>query len=435
MAERPIFSTNGDPLSDGDINANFEDVHPPLNPAQIDVEASRCLFCYDAPCITACPTAIDIPKFIRQMATDNMTGAAKTILSANIMGGTCARVCPTEVLCEQKCVLNAGEDAPIKIGALQRSAVDYLIENHDGHPFERAPPTGKLIAVIGAGPAGLACAHALAKLGHSIRIYEAKPKPGGLNEYGLAPYKMVDDFAAREVQFILGIGSISIHYNKALGRDVTLDGLRESTDAVFIGIGLSKPRWLGVEGEDLPGVSDALGFIEHIRQAGDLAKLNIGNDVVIIGGGNTAIDASVQAKRLGAKNVTLVYRRGAEQMGATIWEQELAAKNGVMIRHWASPVRICGQETVTSVRFDDMQLKSGKLVAAGEPFEIKADQVLKAIGQQLVSEDLSIIKSSSMIMHKRLWQAYLPAAIVLPRGKISRFRPLKTANRPHAALL
>jgi len=358
----------------------------------VQVEASRCLFCYDAPCVTACPTAIDIPKFIRQIATGNVTGSAKTILSANIMGGTCARACPTEILCEEKCVLNTGEHQPIEIGALQRCAVDHLMDTATSHPFVRAAPTGKTVGVIGAGPAGLACAHELALYGHDVTIYEAKPKAGGLNEYGLAAYKMVGGFAAKEVAFILDVGGIDIENGQALGRDFSLGDLQAKHDAVFIGIGVTNPRALGIEGEGLGGVSNALDFIETIRQSDDLSKLNPGDDVVIIGGGNTAIDAAVQAKRLGAENVTLAYRRGPSQMGATQWEQDLAATNGVVIKHWISPLAILGDSSVKSVEFEYMRLVGGVLTGSQDRLYLNADRVYKAVGQTLVSKDLAGLK-------------------------------------------
>ncbi|MBL4854200.1 MAG: NAD(P)-dependent oxidoreductase [Robiginitomaculum sp.] len=392
MGERLVHSQGGGKLSAREIADNFSDLHPPLNAQQVHVEASRCLFCYDAPCVTACPTAIDIPKFIRQIATENVTGAAKTILSANIMGGTCARACPTEILCEEKCVLNTGELRPIEIGALQRRAVDHLMDTATVHPFVRAAPTGKTIGVIGAGPAGLACAHELALRGHNVTVYEAKPKAGGLNEYGLAAYKMADDFAAKEVEFILGIGGIDIKNGQALGRNFSLGDLQEKHGAVFIGIGVTNPRALGIEGEELDGVSNALDFIEAIRQAGDLSKLNPGNDVVIIGGGNTAIDAAVQAKRLGAENVTLAYRRGPSQMGATEWEQDLAATNGVVIKHWVSPLAILGEGRAQSVEFECMRLVDGVLTGSLDRLYVNADRVYKAVGQTLVSDDLTGLK-------------------------------------------
>jgi dihydropyrimidine dehydrogenase (NAD+) subunit PreT len=392
MGERSVYNQTGGSLSAREIADNFSDLHSPLNAQQVQVEANRCLFCYDAPCVTACPTAIDIPKFIRQIATENVTGAAKSILSANIMGGTCARACPTEILCEEKCVLNTGEHQPVEIGALQRHAVDHLMDTTTDHPFARAERTGKTVGVVGAGPAGLACAHELALSGHDVTIYEAKPKAGGLNEYGLAAYKMADGFAAKEVAFILNVGGIDIKSGQALGRDFSLGELQEKHDAVFIGIGVTNPRTLGIEGEELDGISDALGFIETIRQADDLSKINPGDDVVVIGGGNTAIDAAVQAKRLGAKNVTLAYRRGPSQMGATQWEQDLAATNGVVIKHWLSPLAILGEECAQLIEFERMHFVDGVFTGSGDKLSINADRVYKAVGQILVSSDLAGLK-------------------------------------------
>ncbi len=389
MGEHPVLSTSGGTLTAAEIAANFDDLHPPLNAEQVSVQASRCLFCYEAPCVTACPTSIDIPKFIRQIATGNSLGAAHTILEANIMGGTCARACPTEILCEQKCVLHTGEDEAVQIGHLQRHAVDLLIAKNGLHPFTRAKDSGEKIAVIGAGPAGLACAHELARRGHEVTVFEAREKPGGLNEYGLAAYKMAGGFAAREVDFIMGIGGIQLECAKALGRDVSLADLRADFDAVFLGVGLARPRRLDIAGEDLAGVEDALTFIERIRQASDLTTVDPGGNVIVIGGGNTAIDAAVQARRLGARQVTLVYRRGPAQMGATAWEQDLAAINGVTMMHWARPVRLSGNGSIRTVEFERTRLEDGKLTGTGEHFTLQADRVYKAVGQQLVDEGLA----------------------------------------------
>ena len=388
MAEVITLISKGAPLTREEVDQNFDDLHPPLSAQESRIESSRCLFCYDAPCVQACPTSIDIPKFIRQISTNNFTGSAKTILGSNIMGGTCARACPTEVLCEQKCVLNAGENKPIKIGQLQRVAVDHLMETANSHPFERAPSTGKTVAVVGAGPAGLACAHALACDGHDVVVYEAKSKSGGLNEYGLAAYKMVNDFAAKEVEFILEVGGISIKKGTALGRDVQLSDLQESHDAVFIGVGLARARKLGLDGESLSGVRDALGYIESLRQASDLTSVEHGNDVVVIGGGNTAIDAAVQSKRLGARHVTLAYRRGPEEMGATDFEQDLAATNGVNIIHWSTPVGLSGNGSVQRIKLERTKSVAGKLEMTGETFELETDQVLVAVGQSMIPDTL-----------------------------------------------
>jgi dihydropyrimidine dehydrogenase (NAD+) subunit PreT len=376
-------------LSAKQLAENFADVHPPLDRARALVEASRCYFCYDAPCLQACPTGIDIPGFIRKIATDNVKGAAVTILQENIMGGACARVCPVEILCENSCVRTAQEAKPVQIGALQRYATDALLER-DIQPFTRAPASGKRIAVVGAGPAGLACAHRASMLGHDVTVFEAKPKSGGLNEYGIAAYKVPENFAQREVDFILSLGGIRIDAGKALGRDISLANLRRDFDAVFLGIGLAGVNALQLEGETMHGVMDAVAYIERLRQAQDKAKLEIGRRVVVIGGGNTAIDIAVQAKRLGAEDVTIVYRRGPDHMGATGHEQDFAQINGVKIKHWARPVRlIAHQGKLKEVEFEYTQLDDkGRLMATGDRFTLLADMLFKAIGQTFVRAPL-----------------------------------------------
>ena len=366
----------------------FDDLHGPLNDLAALKAADHCLYCYDAPCIQACPTAIDIPAFIRQIGTGNVTGAAHTILSENIMGGTCARACPTEVLCEQACVLNSDSHNPVEIGLLQRYATDHLMAQNGPHPFRRAANSGRHIAVVGAGPAGLSFAHRAAMLGHKISLYEAREKAGGLNEYGLAAYKMVDNFAAREVDFLLGIGGIDIHHGQRLGQEITLDVLRASHDALFIGVGLGATNGLGLDGENKAGIIDATDFIETIRQADDPSRLNLGNDIIVIGGGNTAVDAAVQAKKLGSRNVTLAYRRGLDQMGATAFEIDLAQRNGVMLRLWSKPVALHGKDAITAVTFENTRLQAGQLIGTGETYLVDCDGLLKAIGQKLIEPPL-----------------------------------------------
>lgn len=370
--------------TEDDRASPYTDLTPAMTPVQALAESNRCLFCYDAPCIKACPTGIDIPAFIRSIATGNLKGAATTILSENIMGGTCGRVCPTETLCEQSCVRNRAEDRPVAIGRLQRHATDRLIDGEPAHPFPRAAATGKRVAVVGAGPAGLSCAHRLATLGHEVTMFEAKAKSGGLNEYGLAPYKMADDFAQREVAFILGVGGISVEHGRRLGADLSLDSLRADFDAVFLGVGLGSNNRLGIPGEERAGVEDATAFIERVRQASPGQPPAVGRSVVVIGGGNTAIDAAIQAKRLGAEDVTLVYRRGRAQMGATAWEQELAQTEGVVLKTFAAPKEI-GDTTIT---FERTRLSDGKLAGTGETFTLQADMVLKAVGQKLTADAL-----------------------------------------------
>lgn len=366
------------------LNASFADLHAPLGDHEALVAADRCYFCHDAPCITACPTDIDIPLFIRQIATGTPEAAAKTILTQNILGGMCARVCPTETLCEEACVREAAEGEPVRIGRLQRYATDTLMAQ-GVHPFSRAAPTGKRIAVVGAGPAGLACAHRLAMYGHDVVVFDARPKPGGLNEYGIAAYKSTEDFAAREVEWLLQIGGIEIRTDMALGRDVTMDDLQGAYDAVFLGMGLGGVNALTAPGADKDGVLDAVDFIADLRQATDLSTLPVGRDVVVIGGGMTAVDAAVQSKLLGALNVTMVYRRGRDRMNASVWEQDLASAKGVRIITNAAPVAVHGNGSVREIEFE---FTDDDLNPTGQTFRLAADQVFKAIGQTLSGEDL-----------------------------------------------
>lgn len=377
-------------LSAEEYERNFSDLHPPLSSLESVVEADRCYFCFDAPCVHACPTAIDIPMFIRQIQTKNPIGAAQTILEQNIMGGMCARVCPTEVLCEEACVRMTAEEKPVKIGLLQRFATDRLFE--DGRQlFTRTSETGRRVAVVGAGPAGLSCAHRLAMMGHSITIFEANEKPGGLNEYGIAAYKTVNDFAQREVEYILDVGGIEIEYGKRLGRDIHLEDLRRDFDAVFLGVGLGGTNALNIENDDIEGAEDAVRYIADLRQANDLSRLPVGRRVVVIGGGMTAIDIATQSKLLGAEDVTIVYRRGQDQMGASRHEQEIAQTRGVLIKHWARPARILSADgEVSGVEFElTREDENGRLVGTGERFTIDADVVFRAIGQNLMSEDIN----------------------------------------------
>jgi len=364
------------------IERNFVELHAALSPHQAAVESARCLFCHDAPCTEACPTGIDIPGFIRKISSGNIRGAAMTILNENIMGGTCANVCPVEELCEQVCVKNTAEHQAVRIGSLQRHATDYLFAR-GVQPFERKPDSGKHIAVVGAGPAGLACAHRLATHGHQVTVFEARNKAGGLNEYGLAAYKMCDQRAAKEIEFILGVGGIEVHTGQELGVDVSLTSLRQVYDAVFLGLGHNAVNLLGIDNEQADGMENAVNFIARIRQE-DLQTLPIGRRVVVIGGGNTAIDIAVQIKRLGAEYVTLVYRRGRADMGATLFEQELAQTSGVLIKTWASPCQlIVDNAGVNAVTFEYTQKNDqGRLSGSGDFFTLEADQVFKAIGQR-----------------------------------------------------
>ena len=371
---------------------NFCDAHPPLTLAEARIEADRCYYCFEAPCQTACPTGIDVPSFIQRIADNNIRGSAHAILSANPLGGMCARVCPTEVLCEQACVRNTHEDKPVEIGQLQRYATDAYMANPGAPMFTRSKASGRKVAVVGAGPAGLACAHGLARQGHDVVVFDANAKPGGLNEYGLATYKTVDDFAQKEVEWLLSIGGIEVRAKTALGRDVTLEQLVTDYDAVFLGMGLAGVNDIGIADSDASGIRHAVEFIAELRQARDYAKVPVGRRVVVIGGGMTAVDAAVQSKKLGAEQVTIVYRRGAEAMSASSHEQDWARTNGVTIRHWAAPNAVLATGgKVTGMRFAATAQKDGKLVETGETFDLQADTVLKAIGQSFIAQPLGAL--------------------------------------------
>ena len=369
-------------LNTQDYHDNFSDKAPPFDAHEAAVAADRCYFCHDAPCMTACPTSIDIPLFIREIQTGQPKAAARTIFDQNILGGMCARVCPTEQLCEEVCVREVAEGKPVEIGRLQRFATDTLMAE-GAHPFPRAAATGKTIAVVGAGPAGLACAHRLAMLGHEVTLFDAREKAGGLNEYGIAAYKTVDDFAQSEVAWLLQIGGITIETSKALGRQLHLDDLRKGFDAVFLGIGLAGVNALRIDGEQQSHIRDAVDFIAELRQAGDLSKVAVGRDVVVIGGGMTAVDAAVQSKLLGAEHVTMVYRRDRDNMGASAAERHHAASKGVRIITGATPVRFIGDAALQAVEFAYTEVTPDGVRETDETFRLKADQLFKAIGQTL----------------------------------------------------
>ncbi|HEV7815465.1 MAG TPA: NAD(P)-dependent oxidoreductase [Janthinobacterium sp.] len=376
-----------------ELAGHFSDLAPALTARQAAIESARCLYCYDAPCTRICPTGIDVASFISNIHEDNINGAAAGILRQNIFGGSCARVCPTEILCEAACVRNHdAEGQPVKIGLLQRYATDHM--TFSGHPFARAPATGKTIAVVGAGPAGLSCAHRLAMLGNDVVVYEAREKAGGLNEYGIAKYKLTGDFAQEEVAFLLGIGGIRIEYGQVLGRQVQLRELHGQYDAVFLALGLGASRRLGLAGEDAPGLLAAVDYIAALRQASDLGALPLPPRVIVIGAGNTAIDMAVQIRRLGAEEVTLAYRRGEESMTATRHEQDIAKAHQVRIRTWAQPRQVLLDEAgrVAGMRFEKTAPAdvNGRLAGTGETFDIAADAIFKAIGQALDADSLAM---------------------------------------------
>ncbi|MFL2813054.1 MAG: NAD(P)-dependent oxidoreductase [Paracoccaceae bacterium] len=370
-------------LSEEDYSNNFSDAYPGFTNYEAKVEADRCYFCYDAPCISACPTEINIPLFIRQISTEMEEEAAKTIFDQNILGGMCARVCPTETLCEEACVREAAEGKPVKIGRLQRYATDTLM-NNNVHPYYRDETNGKKIAVIGSGPAGLACSHRLAMLGYDVEIFESKSKAGGLNEYGIATYKSVDNFASKEIDWLLKIGGIKINFNKTLGKDFSIDELRKSFDAVFIGCGLQDTNKISINDSSDKLVEDAVDFIADLRQINDFSSLPIGRNVVVIGGGMTAIDAAVQSQLLGAEKVTIIYRRNLDNMSASQKEQNNATSKGVKIIANAIPTSIEKNIDIHKLKlsYTEVDTKTGQLKELDQTFSIEADQIFCAIGQK-----------------------------------------------------
>ena len=369
-------------LPDERYASNFADLHDPFTSHEAAVAADRCYFCYDAPCVDACPTAIDIPLFIRQISTGSAMAAAKTIFDSNILGGMCARVCPTETLCEEACVREAAEGKPVEIGRLQRFATDLSMASGT-HPYSRAEATGKRVAVVGAGPAGLACAHRLAMKGHEVSLFDPKDKAGGLNEYGIAAYKVVGQFASREIDWLLEIGGITLNLGAAPLTSERLQELRSEFDAVFLGIGLAGVNSLAVEGAGLENVEDAVEFIAGVRQSRDLSEVAVGRNVVVIGGGMTAIDAAMQSRLLGADTVTIAYRNNKERMSASGFEQELATSNGIRIVTNARPKRLLGDGKVQSIELERTESGEEGLRDTGETIQLPADQVFIAIGQRL----------------------------------------------------
>lgn len=358
---------------------NFAELKKPLRKEEARVEASRCLYCYDAPCVKVCPTHIDIPRFIRQIAAADPLGSAETILEANALGHSCARVCPVEVLCEGDCVYHDWHEKPIQIARLQRYATDALHVSGE-RPFDPGPDNGLRVAVIGAGPAGLSCATYLRRLGFAVSIFEKRPLSGGLNTYGVAEYKMDQKTSLDEVRWLFSMGC-DIVQNKEIGVDLPVEKLLKDFDALFMGIGLGGTHHLGIPGENLKGVYDALSFIELVK-AGDRKRAGGSQCTVVIGGGNTAIDATTQSKRSGAEDVVLAYRRGREDMSAYDFEVELAKSDGARLLTNAVPKRILGKSKVEGVEFVRSQMKNGKLIEVPRSkFVVDCDRVIKAIGQ------------------------------------------------------
>ncbi|MBI2981635.1 MAG: FAD-dependent oxidoreductase [Deltaproteobacteria bacterium] len=362
-------------IGGGENKEPFSKIKPRMTEQEAVVEASRCLFCHDAPCVQACPTDINIPLFIRQIMSRNPNGSAKTIFTQNILGRSCADVCPTEVLCEGSCVYLGMNKKPIEIGRLQGFATNQAIGNKICF-FNRGEATGKRIAVIGGGPAGLACAHELTVLGHEAVVFEANEKPGGLNRYGVAPYKYSNAESDEEVAYLSEIG-FEIRTGVRIGTDISLEELEERFHAIFLGVGLGSSKKLGIAGEELGGVFGAAEFIHHLREKEQ--KMTVGKNVVVVGGGNTAIDAAVESAKLGA-HVTLVYRRTENKMSAYDFEVNWARQNGVAFVFETSPVEILGEKKVSAIRFKKSPpFEKG---GSGGIFTIECDQIIFATGQE-----------------------------------------------------
>ena len=391
------------PLEPSQIEQNFAEINPAMTPAEAAVEANRCLYCYDAPCMHACPTHIDVPSFIKKIASGNLTGSARVIFDANPIGATCARVCPVEVLCEGACVEKTLLQKPIEIGRLQRYATDHALVS-EKQIFTKGESNGNSVGIVGSGPAGLSCGAYLARLGYDVTIYEQKEKPGGLDTYGMAEYKMpqavslaeTERIAAMGVKFVLNtrIGTESHSPSEARsdspGADaiqnpkskiqnpqtVSFDDLTGWHDAIFLGVGLGDTNRLNIPGEDIDGVYDALHFIEKIKSR-DWTSVPLGRTVAVIGAGNTAIDAVTQAKRLGAERVMMVYRRTEMDASAYHYEMELARKDGIEFVWQAAPVGILAGENGSR-----LSLRCEKTDGSLQLFDIPCDMVIKAVGQQ-----------------------------------------------------
>ena len=367
------------PKNEAEFKKNFKQKKPLMNDTEAYYEASRCLFCYDAPCIQACPTSIDIPLFIKQIHTDNVTGASRTIFDSNWLGNACGVVCPTGVLCEGACVYNHQDVPPIQIGRLQNYATNKTIDANKTL-FKVGVSNGKKIAIIGAGPAGIACACEARTLGYDVDIFEAKDKPSGLTVYGIAPYKITNEEVLKEVEYLQGQLGFKIKYNNAINSKSELKSLETNYEAIFVGVGLGKTRHLGLEGEDKENVIGAVEFIEELRMKQHQVKVPA--KVVVLGGGNTAMDAASEAARMGARKTVLAYRNSRQKMGAYKFEYDLAISAGVDSLFNVTPIAITGKGKVDGVRFAKTEMVEGKLKTnMNNTFIVRCDMVIKATGQ------------------------------------------------------
>jgi dihydropyrimidine dehydrogenase (NAD+) subunit PreT len=379
------------PTTEQEFQANFAQLKPRMNRTEALLESSRCLFCFDAPCIQACPTGIDIPQFIRQINTGNVTGAARTIYEANYFGNACGKVCPTEVLCEGACVYNLQDMKPIEIGRLQSFATQAQMDSGVAL-FGPGAPTGRRVAVVGAGPAGICCACELRALGHEVDVFEAKAQPSGLTVYGVAPYKITNEETLAEMAYLQRQFGYTVHYHAPISTREDVARLEAEYDAVFLGIGLGSTSALGLPGEDRAGCVGAVEFIEQLRQHHQAVP--VGRRVVVLGGGNTAMDAASESARMGAEHVTLAYRRGRPDMGAYGFEYDLAKSVGVEGLFNVAPLEIVGNGRVEGVRFVRTSTAAGQVQPVpGSEFIVPCDMVIKATGQSKQTTFLSLINN------------------------------------------
>jgi len=383
-------------LTLAEYEKNFKELLPALTKNAAVAEANRCLFCYDSPCTYACPTHIDIPAFIKKIATGNLTGSAKTIFKSNWIALTCAKACPVEELCEGACVYIEKEGKPIEIGRLQRFSIENYFESKTPFPFIRKPKNNKSIGIIGSGPAGLACGGELSLLGYDVHIYESNEIPGGLSTWGIAPYKTKQSDSLKEVEMIKSQG-VNIHTGVLVGDSISFEELFNKHDALFIGVGLGESPTLNIPGENLKGVTGALKFIEKVK-AENWGSVDIGKRVAIIGAGNTSIDAATEAKRLGAEEVMILYRRSELEMPANKFEYELAKNDGIIFRFLTSPKEILGNKSVEGIRCEKMKLGKKDEQGRRKPvpiqnsdFIIPIDMVIVAIGQVAKREFLESV--------------------------------------------
>lgn len=385
-----------DKLTNEQYEKNFEELKPAYSKNAAIAEANRCLYCFDSPCMKACPTHIDISTFIKKIATGNLLGSARTIYSSNWVPLTCAKACPVDDLCEGACVMHEKGEKPIEIGRLQRYAIENYLDSDYPQIFTSKNSNGKSVGIIGSGPAGLACGAELALLGYEVIIYEAKNIPGGLDTWGIAPYKTRQSDSLKEVAFIKSLG-VEIKTGVKVGSDISVQELQELHDALFIGVGLTKSSMLNIPGESLNGVVDALTFIEKIKEE-KWSEVDVGKNVAIIGAGNTSIDAATEAKRLGAEEVSIIYRRSSNEMPANDFEYELAKSDGIRFQFLTNPVEIIGDGTVEAIKCVKMKLGDPDEKGRRKPVPIPdsefvqpVDMVIPSLGQEPGNDLLTML--------------------------------------------